>query len=269
MSECVLITGAAGTIGAHLRRSLVRPGRTLRLLDVVPMSARDDDGDVDLVTCSFLDDTALAAAMHGVSAVIHLGGLSTGGHPWADYVATNITGTRLVFDAARHAGVTRVIYASSHHVMGRHRLDVSQPVGEYEAPQPDSFYAVSKVAGEALGRLYYERHEMNVLCLRIGSYRDRPTDRRTLWNWLSPDDCTRLFEAALDTPTPGFRIVWGVSANTTRVVSLDEAAAIGYFPLDDAERYRDVVSPAPYDLDPEQSILIGGAYTSPGFDDVE
>ena len=267
MSERVLITGAAGQIGTHLRRTLARADRTLRLMDRVAMSARDDNEAVEFATASFLDEAALDAAMRGVDAVIHLGGLATGGYTWADYVDTNITGTRFVFEAARRSGVTRVVFASSHHVMGQHRIDVTEPISGYEAPEPDSYYAVSKVAGEALGRLYHDRHAMDVVCLRIGSFRERPSDRRSLWNWLSPDDCTRLFEAALQSPAPGFRIVWGVSANTTRVVSLDEASAIGYRPLDDAERYRDTVSPAPYDLDPEQSILMGGDFTAPDFDE--
>jgi thioester reductase-like protein len=266
VSERVLVTGAAGQIGTHLRRTLARPNRTLRLLDVVAMPPHDDES-AEFVTASIMDEAAISAAMQGVDAVIHLGGLATGGYTWADYVSTNITGTRVVFEAARRCGVTRVVYASSHHVMGRHRIDVTEPIGEYEAPQPDSYYAVSKVAGEALGRLYHERHAMDVVCVRIGSFRERPTDRRTLWNWLSPDDCTRLFEAALQTSAPGFRIVWGVSANTTSVVSYEEAAAIGYHPLDDAERYRDTVSPAPYDLDSEQSMLMGGAFTAPDFDE--
>jgi thioester reductase-like protein len=266
VSERVLITGAAGQIGTHLRRTLVRPNRTLRLLDLVVMTP-DDDEAAEFVTASFMDAEALDAAMQGVDAVIHLGGLATGGDSWADYVSTNITGTRNVFEAARRCGVARVVYASSHHVMGRHHIDVTEPIGEYEATQPDSYYAVSKVAGEALGRLYHERCGMDVVCARIGSFRERPSDRRTLWNWLSPDDCTRLFDAALQTAAPGFRIVWGVSANTTSVVSYEEAAAIGYHPLDDAKRYRDTVSPAPYDLDPEQSMLMGGAFTAPDFDE--
>jgi thioester reductase-like protein len=268
VTERVLITGAAGQIGAHLRHTLARPSRTLRLLDVVAPSAFDDEA-VEIVTASILDESALDVAMRDVDAVIHLGGLATGGYPWDDYVSANITGTRVVFEAARRYGVTRVVYASSHHVMGRHRIDVTEPIGEYEPPQPDSYYAVSKVAGEALGRLYHDRHAMDVVCLRIGSFRERPSDLRTLWNWLSPDDCTRLFEAALATTAPGFRIVWGVSANATSVVSYEEAAAMGYHPLDDAERYRDTVSPAPYDLDPEQSILMGGAFTAPDFDEAD
>jgi hypothetical protein len=58
-----------------------------------------------------------------------------------------------------------------------------------------------------------------------------------LWNWLSPGDCTRLFEAALETTNPGFRLVWGVSANERGIMSLDEARAIGYVPLDNAEEF--------------------------------
>ena len=59
-----------------------------------------------------------------------------------------------------------------------------------------------------------------------------------LSTWLSPDDAGRLFEACLTAEQPGFRVVFGVSANTRGGwVSLDEARALGYEPKDDAEAY--------------------------------
>ena len=263
MTSRILMTGAAGNVGRHLRASLTSPRWHWRYLDVVGSDREEDDW----ITGSFLDPDVVERAVAGVDAIVHLGGLSTGGYRWEEYAEVNITGTQRLFEAARRHGVPRVVYASSHHVMGRSPLERA-PFDEYEFPQPDSFYAVSKVAGEALGRLYHDRHGLDVICLRIGSFRDRPRDFRTLWNWLSPDDCTRLFEASLLTPHPGFRVVWGVSRNATRVMSLAEGEAIGYVPLDDAERFRDEVSAAPYDLDPDQSRLMGGAYVAPHFDDL-
>jgi hypothetical protein len=100
-----------------------------------------------------------------------------------------------------------------------------------------------------------------VVCLRIGSYGERPADYRQLWSWLSPRDCARLVEAALTTTHPGFRIVWGVSANNRAAVTLDEGHAIGYFPLDDAEVFADAIITS--DGGRDDPPLIGGPYALP------
>lgn len=261
----VLVTGGAGIIGTHLRATLATAGRRLRLMDVAPMAPVAPGEPVECVRASFLDAAALDEACRGVSAIIHLGALSTGGYALSDYLEVNVRGTHEVLEAARRAKVARVVFASSHHVLGRHEVPPEGELGEYLYPQPDSYYGVSKVAGEALCRLAHDRHGLDVLCLRIGSYRERPREHRTRWNWLSPGDCTRLFEAALDARRPGFRVVWGVSANAGRIMSLDEAAAIGYRPLDDASEHalEVLADAAPSALDQ----FIGGPFAAPGFDD--
>ena len=262
MTQTVLITGSAGAIGRHLRTTLRRGGRHLVLLDVVEQAGLEDGEDATILHASFTDAGAMRAACAGVDAVIHLGGLSTSGYSFADYLALNIEGTRQVLEAARLGGVGRVVYASSHHAVGFHPNTPGSTVPDYLFPRPDSYYGVSKVASEALASLYHDRYGLDVICVRIGSYRTVPTDQRTLWNWLSPGDCTRLFEAALTTPSPGFRVVWGVSANTRRIASLAEAAAIGYVARDDAEDYADAVSD-----EPEPWDRIGGLYSEATIDD--
>ena len=262
----ILITGSAGNIGTLLRRSLAQPGRHLRLLDVATQPVLESREDAELIVASFLDRDALEQACRDVSAVIHLGGISGGGSAWAEYLEVNINGTLVVLEAARKAGVPRVIYASSHHAAGFLPNNTGVTIPDYAFPRPDSFYGVSKVASESLCSLYHDRHGLDVICLRIGSYRERPTDQRVLWNWLSPGDCTRLFEAAITTPGPGFRVVWGVSANTRDVVSLNEARSIGYVPQDNAEQYASEVVPAPTSDDPPARDLLGGPYTAPTFD---
>jgi hypothetical protein len=124
-------------------------------------------------------------------------------------------------------------------------------------------YGVSKVLGEALGSLYNDRHGLDVVCIRILTCTDRPRDLRTLSTWLSPDDAGRLFDAALTTPAPGFRIVWGVSANTRRWVSLDGARALGYEPRDDAEVFAAelVAQHGEPDLDAPEHRYLGGPFT--------
>lgn len=241
MTQRVLITGAAGGMGTLLRPRLARPDRVLRLLDVAPVPPGDD---VEVVTGSVMDPEVMAAACAGVDVLIHLGGHSREA-PWADILSVNIDGTYRALEAARHAGVRLVIFASSNHAVGFHPVTAA---ADGLFPRPDTYYGVSKVAGEALGSLYHDRYGMNVLCVRIGTCIERPLTERHLGTWLSPDDCARLFEAAFTVPSMGFRIVWGASANTRGVYALDEARALGYEPRDDSEKYAGDVTPAS-DLD--------------------
>jgi len=262
----ILITGSAGNIGTLLRRSLAQPGRLLRLLDVAKQPALESGENAELIVASFLDRSALEEACRDVNAVIHLGGIAAGGSTWDEYLEVNVTGTLIILEAARKAGVPRVIYASSHHAAGFLPNNTGATIPDYAFPRPDSFYGVSKVASESLCSLYHDRHGLDVICLRIGSYRERPTNQRVLWNWLSPGDCARLFEAAITTPSPGFRVVWGISANTRAVVSLDEAMSIGYAPKDNAEKYADDVAPTLDSDDPPARDLLGGPFTATTFD---
>jgi len=262
-SEVVLITGAAGTIGSMLRRSLARPGRHLRLLDIAAQLPLAPGEDAELVVGSFLDATVMADACRDALAVVHLGGLSTNDFEWDEYLDVNINGTYVVLEAARAAGVPRVIYASSNHAVGFQPIDHGSLVPDYLFPRPDSLYGVSKVASESLGSLYHDRYGLDVLCLRIGSYRERPSNIRELWSWLSPGDCVRLVEAAMTTARPGFRVVWGVSANRRAVVTLAEARAIGYFPLDDAEVFADEIMANSDDGGRDEPPRLGGSFASP------
>jgi uronate dehydrogenase len=260
----ILITGAAGRIGAMLRPRLARPGRTLRLLDTVPVTAGPGE---EAITASVTDLAAMTAACQGAAAVIHLGGIATEA-PWRRILEVNIDGTYAVFEAARRAGAGRVIFASSNHAVGFSPRE-SFPVPDYAYPAPDTYYGVSKAAGEALASLYHYRYGMDTICIRILTCDGRPPNVRALSTWLSPDDAGRLFEACLSAPSPGFRVVYGVSANTRGGwVSLDEARALGYQPRDDAEAYAAEVIAASGASDPDDPVLayLGGDFTQPVMD---
>lgn len=254
----LLITGAAGGVGTLLRPRLARPDRKLRLLDIADLPDTGDDA--ELVRASVTDLAAMTDACADVDAVLHLGGLSTE-HPWEAILPTNIDGTYKVFEAARRADVPRVVFASTNHAVGFHPRD-GREAPDYLFPRPDTFYGVSKVAGEALGSLYHDRYGLDVLCLRIGGCFAKPLDSRMLETWLSPDDAGRLVDAALSVPNPGFRVVWGVSNNKRRWWSLAEAEAIGFHPQDDSEQYADEV-PASDDTFLEH---LGGGFCSPALD---
>jgi nucleoside-diphosphate-sugar epimerase len=259
----LLITGAAGAVGQLLRPRLARPGRILRLLDVAPQAPAGPDEQVEIITGSVTDASAMAAATEGVNAVIHLGGLSNEA-PWPDIQHVNVDGTHTVLEAARAAGVSRMVLASSNHAAGYYSRD-DAPDGALPAdtpPRPDTYYGFSKAAVEALGRLYHHRFGMDVIALRIGTCFELPGSVRALSTWMSPDDCARLIEACVATPSPGYRVVWGISRNTRRWWSLAEGEAIGYHPVDDAEKFaRDYLAEGEeVDLSDPVHHLLGGQF---------
>ena len=237
-----LVTGAAGRIGRYLRADPPR-GWELRLLDRVPIPEV-----AGAIVADVCDATALRAAVEGASAVVHLAGAISPADPFQEVLASNIDGTYQVFEAARLAGVERVVFASSNHANGFAPRSAATAPGCGD--RPDSYYGVSKLFGEALGRLYADRYGIRVACLRIGSCFDAPTAPRMLGSWLSPADCARLVGACLASPDLTYAVVYGISRNTRRWWDLGPAEALGYEPLDDAEEYAAEVL-APYGgLDP-------------------
>lgn len=246
----LLLTGAAGIIGTALRERLPAYGWTVRGFDRVATPG----GFVGDVT----DADDLDAALDGVQAIVHLAAQPTEA-PWPVIRAANIEGTVQLFEAARRAGVARVVYGSSVHAVGFTPVGNEQPADL--PPRPDTLYGVSKVFGEVLARYCVDRYRMQVACLRIGTFAPRPQHVGALANWLSPGDCARLVNACLRAPHLSYAIVWGISNNTRRTGSLDAGRALGYEPRDDAETYAAAVAG---DAHPSDAYL-GGGFTSPGF----
>lgn len=271
MPERVLITGSAGRIGGHLRSRLAGPDRILRLLDRADQAPAAAGEPVEIVRADLSDRAALAAACAGVEAVLHLAAIPAE-DTWEELLRVNVDGTRDLLEAARTAGVPRVLLASSIHAAGFYRRPDSTPEsadsstpepvggGRLEAagvaapagpdgvpagvpPRPDTYYGWSKAAVESLGSLYADRFGMTVFALRLGACFPAPPGLRGLDGWLSPDDCARLVDACLRVDATGFRVLWGVSRNTRRWWSLAEAREIGYEPEDDAEAYADRARP--------------------------
>ena len=233
----VLITGAAGDMGRMLRTRLARPGRVLRLLDIVAPAAPGVGEDVEVITGDVRRLDEMTAACDGVDAIVHLAGVSSE-NAWEPVSDINIQGARQVLEAARIQGVRRLVLASSNHAVGMYeRTDIDLP--DDLPPRPDTYYGWSKASMEALGRLYADRFGMDVIATRIGSCFPEPKNERMLATWLSPDDAGRLFEACLTAERPGFTLVWGVSANTRRWWATTVGDELGFYPRDDAEKYAD------------------------------
>lgn len=245
----VLITGAQGRIGLVLARGLASWGMSLRLFDRV-------GGGPGAIVGDLADLSLLESSMTGADCVVHLAGIPEEA-PFPDLLEDNVRGTYHVFEAARRAGVGRVVFASTNHVIGFHPS--SDILDEGAEPRPDTLYGVSKVFGESLGRLYHDKYGIGVVAVRIGSFRERPRTERELSTWLSHADAVRLFAACIEAPQVGYLVVYGVSANTRSRWRDGAAEAIGYRPVDDAEVFAGDVSPGG-----ASDRFHGGEYTEPG-----
>ena len=250
MPRRVLITGAAGAIGSCLREGLRPLVDELVLTDLRPLE--HPEANERFAQADLTDRDAVAGAAAGVDAVVHLGAVPTE-VPFDELVGPNLVGTFNVFEAARVGGVSRVVIASSNHATGFY--PVERTLTGAEPPRPDSLYGVTKVYGEALGSLYADKFGLEVICVRIGAFLERPLQLRDLATWLSRGDAVRLFAACLSAPAAGFRIVYGASANERLFWDLTPARELGYEPQDDAERYA-------ADVGGEQHQLQGGSYTA-------
>jgi uronate dehydrogenase len=232
----LLITGASGNMGSLLRPLLRRDGRVLRLADIADV--HDGQPGEEVIRLDLLDAEAVTKACQDVSAILHLGGISTEA-PFDEVLQVNIVGTHNVLRAAVDAGVSRVLLASSNHAAGFYRrADVPEGADGLPdglPPRPDTFYGWSKAAIEALGSLYHDRFGLDITVLRIGTCFAEPGDTRALSTWLAPSDAARLVEACLALPDSGFRVVWAVSDNTRRWWSLAGARALGYQSTENAE----------------------------------
>jgi uronate dehydrogenase len=228
----ILLTGAAGEIGLKVRESLRTHYPLIRLLHRRLITDIREGEEFCLANLESFDE--VSRAMAGVDVVVHMGGKAQEG-TWEVVLPSNIIGTYNIFEAARQRGVRRVVFASSHHVIGYYRRGRS--IGPDDPPRPDSRYAVSKVFGEALGRLYADKYGLSVVCLRIGSYQERPLNVRMLSTWISPRDMVELVRCAIEAKDVHFETVYGVSANS-RTWWADEAAVrLGYRPVDNAELF--------------------------------
>jgi uronate dehydrogenase len=252
--KTVLMTGAAGSVGGHLRRELA--GRyDLRLSDLRSVGARGTGETFMRGDLSKLKDALRITK--GVDAIIHLGGYSVEG-PWRDILRANIVGCYNVFEAARRNGVERLLFATSNHAVGfyeRHeKIDHGVPV------RPDGRYGVSKVFGEALGSLYADKYGLRVFCMRLGNVHPVPVDERRLSIWMSPRDLAQLVSIGLEHPDIRFEIVYGISGNARAWYDNSNAARFGYRPLDDSEPYApDVLAREPPG-DPVAARLQGGLF---------
>jgi uronate dehydrogenase len=258
----VLLTGAAGSIGRVLCEGLADRGHDVVGLDLVPQpdgvdgvwhtaDCSDPDAVADVFDAEFADSR--------LDAVVHMAG-----HPGElslpDSLTSHLVTTAALLDAMVEHGVRRFVYGGSNHAVG-HTPRAGLPEGLLRVEtrlRPDTFYGVAKAAAESLMSLYADRHGLDVVSCRIGSFLAEPTTVRHLATWLSHDDCVRMVDAALTTPAPGFAVLYGVSHNTRGWWDLSPGRSLGYDPLDNAEDWADRIESRPDDA--MENTHVGGPY---------
>lgn len=234
----VLITGAAGNLGRKLRAAW-RDRYDLVLID---RHADPDEPDLIVADLSEWDDYWVEY-FDEVDTVVHLAANPDEFAAWSELVGPNLDALANVMLAAAQAGVDRLVFASSNHVMGGYRgPGQTGPISVALPPKPGNAYGASKLMGERLGRAIASLFGVTVIALRIGWAQPGANRPETLDPargdpsiWLSNEDLIRLFTRAIeaDTGDQPFVVANGLSRNAGTRWTLHEAAeALGFEPVD-------------------------------------
>ena len=246
----VLITGMSGLIGGLLRRHLEALGG----YELSALNRRPVEG-VEWFQADISDLEAIKPAFEGKDVVVHLS-VFQDVDEWEGQLATNVIGTYNVYEAARLAGVKRVVFASSGAaitgfmrvapydaiVAGRYEdVPARWPMVTQDMVRPGKIYGATKVWGEALGRHYSDAYGLSVLCVRIGSVRrqKRPLNTYHYAIYLSHRDLMQILQKCVDAPDDlRYDIFMAASNNKWGYYDLEHAREVlGYEPQDSADDF--------------------------------
>ena len=255
----LVLTGAAGRLGSWLREPLTKLCGELVSSDIVDgLGALYPGERYQRADLAKYDD--IHALLEGAQMVVHFGAFVDEA-PFETLLGPNFIGAYNVWEAAHRHGLRRVVYASSIHAVGMHkRRDF---IGIDAPHRPDTFYGLAKCFAEDLASLYWDKRGLEAVCLRILSAA-QVSSARALGTWLSYSDLIQLVTRAIDTPTVGFSVVYGVSDNDRVPVDNGKASFLGYRPKDNAEQFAAKIlgQAPPPDTDDLAQMLHGGPFAS-------
>lgn len=263
----LLITGANGVCGS----ALLNLEHDVTFVDSMPPDKIFSDK--KFIQTDLTDLSLLEEIVNGQDAVIHMAASSAVDSKWEDVLKNNIIATKNLFDISTKMGVGRVIFGSSNHTVGNYeisnipdiyevntvkRIDVNYPVW------PDSYYGISKVFAENLGRLYADTRGLRFYSLRIGAilnesentpyaYAERGVSnnewkrddseyteklKRLKAIWLSRRDFCQLISRCLDHNGALYNVFFATSDNVRSWMDISDAKKIlGYKPKDASENW--------------------------------
>lgn len=258
MTGCVVLTGAAGRLGRTLRPAMAALYQEVRLIDQAPVVA--EHSSESALQFDLNDHEALARALAGADAVVHFAGYPREAD-WATLLTANVAGVASLWEAARHAGVGRIIYASSNHAVGLYPR--SESLSEDALPRPDSRYGVTKVFMESVASLYAAKYGVRGFGIRIGHSAPEPSDARMLSHWIHPEDLSALVQVGLQADYQN-EIVYGASANSRSWWLNTRAHALGYRPQHSADRWVPALS-SKVSANPIAEHFQGGSFAAAEF----
>jgi nucleoside-diphosphate-sugar epimerase len=246
----VLVTGMSGLIGSAVRSQLGEK------YELSALNRREIPG-VPCHRADVADLEAILPAFAGIETVVHLAAIARMDATWEELLRANVIGTYNVFEAARRAGVKRIVYASSGATVAGwerempYRALVEERSAEaperrerltHESPvRPMGIYGCTKVWGEALARHFTDTSDLSLLCLRIGSVNaeDRPRSPRERSVWCSRRDIVQMIERCIDAPDSlRFDTFFVTSNNRRSYRDLEHPRQIlGFVPQDSAEEH--------------------------------
>jgi len=165
-----LVTGGAGFIGSNIVEELLKRGYKVRVLDNFSTGKRENlkqfNKDIELIEGDIRSYHIVQQAVKGIDVILHQAALPSVPRSIKDPITSNevnVVGTLNILEAAKDAGVKRVVYASSSSVYGD---NPELPKHEKMMPNPLSPYAVSKLAGEKYCNVYSRLYGIETVGLR-------------------------------------------------------------------------------------------------------
>lgn len=243
----VLVTGSSGRLGRAAVAELQRRGHAVRGFDRVPTPAFPD-----CVVGHLTDQAAIHSAMHGIECLVHLAATPDDDDVLARLVPDNVIGLFHVMEAAREAGVERIVLASSGQVNWWQQMRNEVPIRATDPPSPKYWYAATKMFLEAIGRGFVEMHGISVIVARLGwcprtraQVEEIAAEEWAQDVYLSPADAGRFFACAVEAPAAiRHAVVYACSRprHRERFDLSDAARLLGYQPAENWPQGIEVVN---------------------------
>jgi nucleoside-diphosphate-sugar epimerase len=229
----LLLTGAAGKVGACLRDAL-RERYEWVLTDQKEVGK---SGGQPFYQADITDLAALRGLCEGIDTVVHCAASSQLTAGWDELLPNNIIGLYNILQAATEGGCRRVILTSSYHVVFGY--PAGQPVPLTWPAYPVNLYGASKVLGESLASVFAHQSALSIICLRLGAVKQAEelgVGQSILAEVITYNDLIRLVIAAIEAPdTVRFGCFHGLSNNRHKRLDISETVRVlGYRPCDDA-----------------------------------
>ena len=256
MRKRILLTGAAGNVGRLLQSALIRA------YDVVPtdLPTTNPSGWQSFQEGNLADPEFVNSITENVDAVVHLASAVGPDLDFEQTLDANYRALLNLLEACRRKGISRFIFASSHHVLGS--LPADQTYSEHAPLAPDGYYGLSKAFGEAACSMFSQRYGIRTLCVRIGNADPKVVDGRRERLWTSGDDLMQWIEIGIQNQNYLHAVVNGVSNCPSPLLRTEAASFLGYVPLDHSTKNRSELFVPLEEIDQHQRERVGGYFAT-------